>query len=207
MSPALKLTFDIALQVTLVVLFLGSLFSLVFGVSLFLGNRWVFRLNEHMKHWVSTREAMRPLDVPRSIETYLYRWHGWIGVLLAIGAGFVLYWAFLDFNLKVVAQLFQVRAPIWVEWLLQVAWWVVTLGALAGLVVGIVLVAWPGLLRAADAWANRSYSGRRATKPLEMMNFAPDRWIVSSPKLWGGIIVAGSAYVAVVLGYLLIAGI
>ena len=206
MSPALKLSSDIALEAMLVVLFLGSLFSLVFGVSLFLGNRWVFWLNERMKRWVSTREAMRPLDVPRSIETHLYRWHGWIGLLLAIGAGFVLYFAFFNYNLWAVTQLFQVRTSIWVESLLPVAWWIITVGAVAGLIVGILLAARPGLLRAADAWANRSYSGRRATKPLEIMNFAPDRWIVSSPKLWGGIIVAGSLYVAVVLGYLLIAG-
>ena len=206
MSPALKLSSDIALEAALVVLFLGSLFSLVFGVSLFLGNRWVFWLNERMKRWVSTREAMRPLDVPRSIETHLYRWHGWIGLLLAIGAGFVLYFAFFNYNLRAVTQLFQVRTSIWVESLLPVAWWIITVGAVAGLIVGILLAARPGLLRAADAWANRSYSGRRATKPLEIMNFAPDRWIVSSPKLWGGIIVAGSLYVAVVLGYLLIAG-
>jgi len=205
-SPALKLSSDIALEAALVVLFLGSLFSLVFGVSLFLGNRWVFWLNERMKRWVSTREAMRPLDVPRSIETHLYRWHGWIGLLLAIGAGFVLYFAFFNYNLRAVTQLFQVRTSIWVESLLPVAWWIITVGAVAGLIVGILLAARPGLLRAADAWANRSYSGRRATKPLEIMNFAPDRWIVSSPKLWGGIIVAGSLYVAVVLGYLLIAG-
>ncbi|OGA95455.1 MAG: hypothetical protein A3G27_08920 [Betaproteobacteria bacterium RIFCSPLOWO2_12_FULL_66_14] len=206
MSPALKLSSDIALEAMLVVLFLGSLFSLVFGVSLFLGNRWVFWLNERMKRWVSTREAMRPLDVPRSIETHLYRWHGWIGLLLAIGAGFVLYFAFFNYNLRAATQLFQVRTSIWVESLLPVAWWIITVGAVAGLIVGILLAARPGLLRAADAWANRSYSGRRATKPLEIMNFAPDRWIVSSPKLWGGIIVAGSLYVAVVLGYLLIAG-
>ncbi|OGA26380.1 MAG: hypothetical protein A3I01_01845 [Betaproteobacteria bacterium RIFCSPLOWO2_02_FULL_65_24] len=206
MSPALKLSSDIALEAALVVLFLGSLFSLVFGVSLFLGNRWVFWLNERMKRWVSTREAMRPLDVPRSIETHLYRWHGWIGLLLAIGAGFVLYFAFFNYNLRAVTQLFQVRTSIWVESLLPVAWWIITVGAVAGLIVGILLAARPGLLRAADAWANRSYSGRRATKPLEIMNFAPDRWIASSPKLWGGIIVAGSLYVAVVLGYLLIAG-
>ena len=206
MSPALKLSSDIALEAALVVLFLGSLFSLVFGVSLFLGNRWVFWLNERMKRWVSTREAMRPLDVPRSIETHLYRWHGWIGLLLAIGAGFVLYFAFFNYNLRAVTQLFQVRTSIWVESLLPVAWWIITVGAVAGLIVGILLAARPGLLRAADAWANRSYSGRRATKPLEIMHFAPDRWIVSSPKLWGGIIVAGSLYVAVVLGYLLIAG-
>jgi hypothetical protein len=135
----------------------------------------------------------------------VYQWHLWAGLFLVLGAGFVLYFALLDYNLKTVTQLFHARASVWLDLVLQIAWWLVTLGALAGLVVGVLLMVRPGLLQSADAWANRNYSGRRATKGLEDMNFAPDRWIASSPKLSGGIIVAGSLYVALVLGALLAA--
>jgi hypothetical protein len=206
MSPALKLAAVVALKATLIVLFLGSLFSLVFGVSLFLGHRWVFRLNDRMKRYVSTRGVMRSLDAPRSIEPQLYRWHRWIGLAIAIGNAFVLYVAFFGYNGKAITHLFQARSSAWVESLVQAGWWIATIGALAGLLVGIVLMVRPGLLRAADAWASRSYSGRRATKLFEIMNFFVDTWITSSPKLSGGLIVAGSVYVALVLGYLLMAG-
>ncbi len=206
MSPGIKLGADIALQTVLIALFLGSLFSLAVGVSLMLGNRWVFRLNDYMKRWVSTREAMRPMDVQRSIEAHVYRCHWAIGLAIALGAAFVLYFELFNFNAKAVASLFQPRGLVWIESLVQMGWWIGLVGTVAGLIVGMLLMAKPALLRAADSWANRNYSGRRATKPLEAMNFSPDQWIAASPKLSGGIIAVGSVYAAVVLGFLLLAG-
>lgn len=207
MSTGLKITQDIVLQATLIFLFLGSLFSLAFGLSLLLGKPWVLRLNERTKRWVSTREALRPMDVQRDIEPYVYRWNVLVGLLLAAGAAFILYVAATKYDLKAITRLVSARASVAVEMTVQAAWLFGVLAALAGLIVGLVMAAKPQWLQAADAWANRYYSGRRATKPLETMNLSPDGWVTSSPKLSGSVIAVGSVYVAVVLGYLLAAGV
>jgi len=204
MSPALQITSDIVLRSALLVLFLGSLFTLAFGVSLMLGHGWVLRLNERTKRWISTREAMRPMDMPRSIESWLHRWHLPVGIALVLGSAFIGYAAFFRYDLKAIVQLFRTRASVWVGLLVQAGWWLVIVAALAGIAVGVLLIAKPALLQSTEAWANRAYSGRRATKPLETMNYSPDQWIIASPRLSGALIAAGSVYVALMLGYLLI---
>ncbi len=206
MSPGIRIAYEIVLQAVLITLFLGSLFALVFGASMMLGNRWVYRLNERTKRWISTREAMRPMDVPHSIETQLHRWHLAVGVVLACGGAFILYAALFHYDAKAIAHVFQPRASVWAESMVQAGWWLAMVAGLAGLVVGVLLMAKPALLQSAEAWANRAYSGRRATKPFEMMNFSPDRWVTSSPRASGAVIAIGSIYIAFVLGQFLLAG-
>jgi hypothetical protein len=203
MSPATQLMIDMVLQATVIFLFLGSLFSMVFGVSLFLRHRWVFRLNERMTGWISTRQALRPLDTHRNLEAYVYRQNRWAGIVIAVASLFVLYVAVFDFDARALAHLFGARTLLWVQMVLEAVWWMIVAGCLAGLVVGLMLAASPEKLRAADAWINRRYSIRRATKPLDIMHVAPDQWIAARPQLSGAVITVGSVYVALVLGYFL----
>jgi len=206
MNAAVKIALDIALQAGLIFLFLGSLFTLAVGVSLLLGMPWVQQLNERSKRWISTREAFRPMDVPRDIEKALYRRHLPVGLLIAAGAAYILYIALFGYDARAIARLVAPRPSVVVEMLVQTLWWFGVVGGIAGFAVGLVMAAKPQWLHQADAWMNRSYSARQATKPLETLNFAPDGWLAAAPKLCGGIIVLCSVYVAIVLGALLLAG-
>ena len=206
MSPNVKTVTDILLHSALLFLLLGSLFTIGYGVSLLLKLRWVHALNDRMNRWVSSREALRPMEVSRDVDRFVYRWNLRVGMLLALGSAFVLYVAFFGPEAAAIARLFPARASVWGAMLVQGLRWIVVLGSVAGLVSGIVLVVRPGLLRSAGAVSNRSYSERRATKLLEVMNISPDRWIMSSPRLSGAIIVVCSVYVALVIGHLLKAG-
>jgi hypothetical protein len=206
MSVGTKFAVDIALQCVLIFLFLGSLFSIVYGVSLSLRQHWVHALNERMKHWVSSREALRPLALPRDVDSFVHRWHLWIGLLMVLGSGFVLYAAFFRYEAAAVTALFQPSASLFAPMLVQIFWWILVLGGIAGLALGIVLIARPELLRAIEEWGNRSYSERRALKPMEEMNFAVDQMAMTSPRLYGGLIALGGLYAALVLGYFLLTG-
>ncbi|MGH8703908.1 MAG: hypothetical protein ACREUO_00660, partial [Burkholderiales bacterium] len=63
-------------------LLLGGTFALVLGVGLLLRADWCMRLNEAMSRWISTREALRPLEVPRDTQRVLYRHHRVLGLLV-----------------------------------------------------------------------------------------------------------------------------
>lgn len=204
MSPGMTFAVDIILQSALLFLFFGSLLSIIYGVSLFLRQRWVHVLNDRTKRWISSREAMRPLERPRNVDPFVHRWHLWIGLLVALGSGFVLYVAFFRYETAALAALFPARASLFAPMLVQGFWWILVIGALAGLVAGLTLMTRPGLLRAVEEWGNRSYSERRAMKPMESMNFAVDQWTVESPRLSGGLIAVGGFYVAFALGYFLL---
>src|SRR6267378_38297 len=58
----------------------------------------VFRISERMNVWISSRQAMRPLERPIDIERAVYRWHRIIGVAILAGALFTLYVAALRFQ-------------------------------------------------------------------------------------------------------------
>jgi hypothetical protein len=198
-----KILTEIALQAGLLFLFAGSLFSLVYGVALFLGSRWAFSLNESTKRWISTREALRPLDLPHSVDPFLYRWHTWFGSLIALGSAYVLYVAFFGASMSSVARLFAARPGIWAQMLTQFSWWFFVVGAAGGLVLGLLLALRPGVLKAAEAWAGRSYSARRSTKPLEIMHLSGERWLLSHPRASGAAIALGSVYVMWILATVL----
>ena len=69
----------------------GGLLGLATGLALIFNSSVVFRISERMNVWISTRNAMRPLDQPIEIERALYRSHRLVGILLLTGALFTLY--------------------------------------------------------------------------------------------------------------------
>lgn len=196
---------DIVLKAVLIFIFIGSLFSLIFGFGLFMGQGWAARLNVSMRRWVSTREMLRPLEVPRDINPHILRWHRGAGFFLILAGAYVLYTVALRFDPGAIALLYQKRFPDWlVEIVAETLRWFIAIGSAAGLVIGIVLVFRPDLVRGIEAWAARSYSERRATKSLDEMKFGPDQLILSAPRVSGALIIIASLYVALALGDLLI---
>src|SRR5207244_11736406 len=73
----------------------GGLLGIATGLMLVFNSAMLFRLGERMNHWVSTRQAMRPLEKPIEVERTIYRFHRIVGALILFGALYRLYVLFL----------------------------------------------------------------------------------------------------------------
>jgi len=203
MQAALKFVIGIAGQTIYWVLILGCIAGLVLGALLLVDSARVFRWNERLGRWVSTRQATRPLDQPHDVKRFIYRRHRVVGIVVFAGALYTLDVLVFGYRSRPLVHAFRDLAP---PHLLEVAFdtarWFLVVGNAAALLAGLILCLRPSLLKGFEAWADRQYSERRALKPLEQMHFQPDRFVRGHPRLVGSLMLLGSLYVLVNLGLL-----
>jgi hypothetical protein len=198
----LKLLQKIIWQTFLWVALLGGVTGLLMGIALLFRSSLVFRISERMNVWISSRQAMRPLERPIDIERAVYRWHRIIGVALLVGALFTLYVAALRFQGPELGVVFGkfVRIEI-ARWLGQSLRIFLIVANLAALLIAAIIILRPSALKPLEVWANRQYSARQATREWEIPRNLIDPIVQANPRLTGAILAVASLCVLLVLGY------
>lgn len=189
------------LQAALIVVLIGGVLGLVFGAMLIFDSARFFRINETMGRWISTRAWSRALDVSRKTDLQIYRFHRLTGIALAACALSALYVLILRYRAGPVLHLFRDLArPAALELIVEAARVSLIVGNVFLLAVGFLLAFRPDLVRALERWADRHYSSREYTRPLEEMRDRPDRFVREHPKLVGWLLLIAGVYVLVNLG-------
>lgn len=203
MQAGLRFVTEVAGEVIYVILILGCVLGLAVGVMLLVGSARVFGWNERMNRWISTRQAMRPLEEPRDVKRFLYRRHRVFGILVFAGALYTLDVLVFGYRTGPLVRAFRGLAD---QGILEIVFdsvrWFLVAGNLAALLAGVILCFRPSLLKGLEVWADRRYSARKPTKPLEEMHYDADRFVQAHPKLVGSLVLLGSVYVLVNLGLL-----
>lgn len=206
MTPYLKFLSQIVNQAVFVFLVVGAAFALIAGLLLLLNSNLAFRIGEKLDRWVSTRAALRPLEKHHSIARPMYRMHRLTGALICAGSLYAL--AILG-TPEGAAAMGKSLAGLsaskylssWISDSLRIA---LLLGNAVAFLFGLVFMARPSLLKGLEAWADRSISGRQATKPLEQLHKPTDKFARAHPRIVGAFVTLGSIYVLVNLGYALL---
>ena len=192
-------------QTLFIVLLVGAVFALIAGLLLVFRSEAAFRISERMNRWVSTRAAIRPLEEHRSISRPLYRMHRLIGALICAGALYSLVVLGMPTGESaIVKSLSGVGTARFAAWLGESLRWILLAGNVGALLFGIVFIVRPSALKSLEAWADRRISGRKQTKPLEETHLSADRFVRAHPQLTGWVVIAGSLFVMVNLGYALL---
>lgn len=195
----------ITLAPVLYVLLLGgAILGLVIGITLLVDSERVMRWNAALNRWYSTRQAFQKLEEPIDVKRVIYRWHRLAGVLVFAGAVFTLDVLAFTYKTGALVQAFRgVGNPVILGIVFETLRIVLIVGNVAALIAGAILCFRPSLLKGVEAVGDRYYSGREAMKPLEVMHYQPDEFVLGRPKLVGTLLTIGSAYVMVALGLLL----
>jgi hypothetical protein len=180
----------------------GGLLGLVTGLALIFNSSVVFRVSERMNVWISTRKAMRPWDQPIEVERAVYRAHRLVGILLLTGALFTLYVLLLRLGgpelTSLLSSFFRLPVAAWIATSVRIFLIVVNLAALF---VAAAMLLRPSALKGLEAWANRSFSGRGATRAWEIPRPSADPIAVANPRLVGAALAVAGAYVVLAIGY------
>jgi hypothetical protein len=183
----------------------GAALGLVIGILLLVDNERVMRWNGALNRWYSTRQAFYRLDEPIDVKRVVYRWHRVAGVLVFAGALFTLDVLVFSYHTGALVRAFRGAGnPAILGIVFETLRIVLVIGNVAGLVAGMVLVFRPSLLKGVEALGDRYYSGREAIKPLEAMRYQPDNFVLARPRLVGTLFTAGSLYILIALGLLLL---
>jgi hypothetical protein len=193
--PAQNL-FAQVLASTLVV-FLGvvSLLGLGLGVGLMLRSAATLRFIAWMNRWVSTRQALKPLETPRHVAPPSGT--RWVGLALAAVGAYAALVLLSSFDVPRLALLFKVDPRYSVAGLaLEALKWLLVVGSLAAVLTGVMLLFFPRAWEGLEARANRWYS----TGALELAADAPhmslERMVEAHPRAAGAMIFALSAAAA-----------
>jgi hypothetical protein len=182
-------------------LLLGAVLGLVVGGMLLLDSPRALRWNSALSTWISSRQALRPLDEPHDIKRVIYRWHRLLGLVIFAGALYTLDVLVFRYQGVPLARAFRDLAnPGLLALLFDGIRYALIAGNAAALAAGLVLCLRPSLLKGLEAWADLAYSSRKPTKPLDVMHYAPDEFVRSRPRVIGALLAIGSLYILVVLG-------
>ena len=170
--------------------FIGGVFAAAVGVGLIVSSDKVFRLLGLMNQSVSTRRAMRPMDMQRDSGSFIWKYRRLIGTLFVVGAAYAVYGliARVD-NLSVVALLNLKLPPLFVLWLVQSVRLFLIGGCLVSIVVGVLLGFFPDTMSSLEKRASRWHSTRQMVPDAEKMNLALDNWVTAYPRATGWILV------------------
>lgn len=173
------------------------------GVGLIVSSARTLRFFQMMNRWISTRGALRALDVPRSTERFSHRHRRWVGWTLIAGGTFAIFGLVAGFDAMAIGKVFakgdMVRLVAIVVAALR---WFLIVGSATGVVIGYMLCFAPGALATLETYANRWVSPRNALRGGDDMRLTLDKLVEAHPGPSGWILACtalGAAAYAIAL--------
>ena len=177
----------------LVALMAGLVLALAVGALLLAKPEALFALNARLSRWIDTRSTFGVLDQPRHLERFFYRHHRVLGVLIVLGAGYVLWrWAFhydRDELLALLGRRWVTAGLDWIPAALEAV--LVTLHTVV-LVLGALIMFRPSLLKGVERAANRWQQA--STTPLDSVVGSLDGTFEGYPRVSGLLLVITASW-------------
>ena len=179
-----------------VVLVFASL-GFAVGLGLIVASAPTLRFFQVVNRWVSTRGALKPVEIPRSTEQLSHLNRRWVGWALIVGGIFATFGLVVGVDAGAAGAAFAKGDRVVLVAIAAGALkWFLVVGSVAGVVVGCLLCFSPDALATLEKYANRWVSARRALRGGDDMNLALDRLVEARPRL-SGLILACTALGAV----------
>lgn len=196
-----NLTATLLWRMLAIFLLIGSLSGIALALLLIFKSHLIERVNGVANRWISVRRISRVMDHSLSIERWFYRHHRPMGLLLTLGACYILFYFGWRFDQAAALQSFATLMPnkMLLGAVLQAAVYFALIGAGLSLPVSLVVLLRPSLLRGVEVQSNQWVSSRRATKPVDQMHGQVDRFVESHAQRVGWLLLVGSSYLFFVM--------
>ena len=186
-------------------LLIGALIGMALGLLLISKPHLLERINRIANRWVSMRQIDRPLNRIISLEQWFYQYHRPLGILVILGACYILVYFNLLFDKAAALQRLTGYVPNrLLDGLLDGLVLTSLTGATVALFVGLFLWLRPSLLRGIEEGANQWITSRRATKVLDVQRDQVDHFVARHARRVGWMLLLGSIYLFFALFRLLV---
>lgn len=196
------------MRILIYLLIMGNLLALALGVTMQVAPGKLHTWFGTWAGWITFRRVTKPLDIPRNTDQFILRYPRLLGATLLASAILILIKGALfvaplstTTGGQLLARVFpatRLARGAWETlWLSSI--WLLALGTVLALAVG--LLAWFRMdwLARWSTLSNHWISTRRMTKPAAKPYFGVERWVRAQPRLWGGLITLLTLYTLVVL--------
>ena len=176
-------------------LLIAALLGILLGLLLTFKPDLMERINRVANRWISMRQIDRLLDRIISLEQWFYQYHRPLGILVILGAVYILVYFGVLFDKAIALQRLNGYVPSGLlDGLLDALVLTSLIGAVAALFVGLLLWLRPSLLRGFEEEANQWISSRRATKVLDVPHDQVNRFVARHARQIGYLLLLGSLY-------------
>ena len=186
-------------------LLIAALLGILLGLLLTFKPDLMERINRVANRWISMRQIDRLLDRVISLEQWFYQYHRPLGILVILGAVYILVYFGVLFDKAIALQRLNGYVPSGLlDGLLDALVLTSLIGAVAALFVGLLLWLRPSLLRGFEEEANQWISSRRATKVLDVPHDQVNRFVARHARQIGYLLLLGSLYLFFAMSRLLV---
>ncbi|MFA6313304.1 MAG: hypothetical protein WCV99_17305 [Sterolibacterium sp.] len=181
--------------------FIGGLAAVVIGLGLIFKSAWIFRLFDTLNHSVSTRNATKPLAVPRDSSQFFLKYRLPIGVIFVFGAVYSDYGLLTGAGNAAIVTLFNTKLPPgYIFWIVESVRYFLLVTCTASIMVGILMLISPDTLKAVENIGGRWISTRRIAPGAEKAYLTLDQWVAAFPRTAGFIILFPALGMAMYFG-------
>jgi hypothetical protein len=191
---------------TLVIfLLVGGIGGALFGAALVWRSAAALRFAQRMNRWVSTQNALRALEAPRTLEPTSARLRRWLGGFLILGGAFSVTFLLARVDLRRGSFVPGVDLERWLVSgvVLETMKWVLVAGGAFAFAIGVLMLFFPLRLATFEARMDRWYSTRRLLKAEETMHMPLEPRVAANPRAAGSVIAVASLLVAAGMALLL----
>jgi hypothetical protein len=199
---------QVLIPTAIFILLVGALGGIALGCALVFRSAAALRFVTRMNRYVSTRRALKPLEIPRAIEAPVGSpKRRMLGAILAVGGLFTVFFLLwrLDFPHRSPAVTDNVARWLLTGIALDATKWILVTGSSFACLVGILMLFWPQRLAELESVLNRWYSTRRLVPAdSENMRVILEPLVEANPRAAGWLISGASLVVTVAMIGLLI---
>lgn len=184
----------------------GGIAGFALGCALAINHSATLRFINRMNRWVSTREALAPLDVPINVEPSAGS-RPFLGGCLIVGGiaavGFLL--VRLDFRPGTYVPGVDMQRLLLSSIALETMKWVLVLGSAFAAIIGAMLLFAPARVQLLERYLNRWHSTEPVLAAAEKMHTPLEPRVEAHPRATGCIIAVASLALTVAMTGLLLA--
>ena len=191
-------------QVAIVMFVIVAVTGLAVGVGLIISSQRTVRVFHSINRWVSTRHALKAVELPRDTERVSHLHQRWLAGGFVVGGLVSVFGLALGYDASAIsAALAEKRfAPVVAIAMESVKWFLIV-GSAFGVVVGAMLLFYPNAESALERFANQWVSSRKIARMGDDMHMTLDHLVEAHPWIAGWII-ACTSIAAVIFGIIML---
>lgn len=196
----------IVVPAVVLALLVGGIAGVAVGTGLVFRSQATLAFIARMNRWVSTRRALKPLEIPRSLEpaSAPSAPQPRLGAFLILGGALVVYVLALRLHLPQVGFASGMRAVL-LSIAIDATRWMLVCGAAAGMALGLLMIFAPARYAGLTVRLNRWYSTRKMIPPAaDVMRFALEPQVERHPRAAGWLITVASLAITLAMAILLL---
>ncbi|HMH18721.1 MAG TPA: hypothetical protein VK572_11315 [Burkholderiales bacterium] len=190
-------------QCLILVFIVVSVTGLGVGIGLIVSSQKIVRMFHAVNRWISTRHALKSVEVPRETDRAAHRYQRWIAGGFVLGGLVAIFGLVTGFDSRALGAMLADRlAPVAAIAFDSLKWFLI-LGSAFGVVVGAMLLFYPNAELTLEKYANRWISSRQIVRSGDDMHMGLDLLVEAHPTP-AGWIVACTSVAAVICGIIML---